>query len=90
MGFAVVEILDATNMPVAGAVASSTPSGTYHYLDNGIPSGTTSTDAGGTAFYSNLSPTGMVTISATKSGAVFKSHAIKALKNTFTSTVVTE
>jgi hypothetical protein len=32
----------------------------------------------------------MVTVSATKTGAVFKSHAIKAIADTFTSTVVTE
>lgn len=90
MGFAVVEILDSNNAAVAGAVASSTPAGMYHYLMNNIPSGTDATDSSGTAFYSNLSPTGMVTISATKSGAVFKSHPIKALPDTFTSTVITE
>ena len=89
LGFAVVEILDANNMPVDGAVASSTPSAMYHYMAGVLPTGTDSTDSSGTAFYSNLTP-GMVTISATKSGHVFKSHAIKALKNTFTSTVITE
>jgi len=89
LGFAVVEILDANSMPVEGAVASSTPAATYHYMSGVVPIGTDSTDAGGTAFYSNLTP-GMVTISATKSGHVFKSHAIKALKNVFISTVITE
>ncbi|HET9992699.1 MAG TPA: hypothetical protein VFQ65_29395, partial [Kofleriaceae bacterium] len=89
LGFAVVEILDSNNMPVQGAKASSTPAGMYHYMSGGIPIGTDSTDTDGTAFYSNLTP-GMVTISATKSGATFKSHPIKALKDTFTSTVITE
>ena len=89
MGFAVVEILDANAMPVQGAVASSSPAGSYKYMSNNIPVGTDSTDTDGTAFYVNIPP-GMVTISATKSGAVFKSHPIKALKNTFTSTVITE
>jgi hypothetical protein len=89
LGFAVVEILDANSMPVEGAKASSTPAGMYHYMSGILPTGTDATDSSGTAFYSNLTP-GMVTISATKSGVVFKSHPIKALKNTFTSTVVTE
>jgi hypothetical protein len=89
LGFAVVEILDANNMPVEGAKASSTPAGMYHYMSGILPTGTDSTDSSGTAFYSNLTP-GMVTISATKTGVVFKSHAIKALKDTFTSTVITE
>ena len=88
-GFAVVEILDSNQMPVAGAKVSSTPAGTYKYLQNSLPTGTTSTDTTGTAFCVNLTP-GMVTLSATMSGAVFKSHAIKALPDTFTSTVVTE
>jgi IPT/TIG domain-containing protein len=89
-GFAVVEILDAASMPVQGAVASSTPAGgSYKYMSGGIPIGTDSTDTDGTAFYVDLPP-GMVTISATKTGAVFKSHAIKALPDTFTSTVITE
>jgi len=89
MGFAVVEVLDSNSMAVQGAVASSTPTATYHYFSGAFPTGTDATDSSGTAFYSNMTP-GMVTISATKTGVVLKSHAIKALKNTFTSTVITE
>lgn len=88
-GFAVVEILDSNQMPVQGAKVSSTPAATYKYMQGGIPIGTTSTDTDGAAFCVNLTP-GMVTLSATKSGAVFKSHPIRALPDTFTSTVVTE
>lgn len=89
-GFAVVEILDSNDMAVQGAVASSTPTaGSYKYMSSGIPIGTDSTDTDGTAFYVDLPP-GMVTISATKSGATFKSHPIKALADTFLSTVITE
>jgi hypothetical protein len=89
MGFVVAAILDANQMPVQGATASSTPAATYKYMQNNVPSGTVSTDTDGAAFYVNLPP-GMVTISATKSGATFKSHAIKALADTFTSSVITE
>jgi hypothetical protein len=88
-GFAVVEILDANQMPVQGATVSSTPAGTYKYMQNMIPTGTVSTDTDGTAFFVNLTP-GMVTLSATKSGATFKSHAIKAVADTFTSSVINE
>ena len=89
MGFAVVAILDANQMPVQGATVSSTPAGTYKYMQNNTPSGTVSTDTDGAAFFVNLTP-GMVTVSASKSGSVFKSHSIKALANTFTSSVITE
>ncbi|MEO6773339.1 MAG: hypothetical protein ABI467_09970 [Kofleriaceae bacterium] len=90
MGFVVVGILDANAMAVAGAKVSSTPAGVYKYSDsNGTPTGTTSTNTDGAAFFTNLAP-GMVTISATKSGATFKSHAIKAAADTFTSSVLTE
>ena len=89
-GFVVVGILDTSDMPVGGVKISSTPSGTYKYSDsNGNPTLNDSSADDGRGFFTNLTP-GMVTISATKSGAVFKSHTVKAPADVFTSTVITE
>jgi hypothetical protein len=90
-GIVVAAILDASSMPVAGATVSSSPAaGSYQYSDsNGRPAYLDSTNTDGTAFLVNV-PAGPVTISATKSGATFKSHSVNAKANTFTSTVITE
>jgi len=89
-GIAVVAILDASGTAVMGAMVSSTPAATYRYSDsNGTPSSTTSTNSDGAAFLINMTP-GTVSVSATKSGSVFKTHAIKVRANTFTSTVIRE
>jgi hypothetical protein len=90
-GIIVAEILDSNGMPVAGAaVASSPAAGSYLYSDaNGTPSSAPSTNTDGTAFLVNLAP-GPVSISATKSGASFKSHTVTARANTFASTVITQ
>jgi hypothetical protein len=89
-GIVVTEILDASSAAVTGATVASTPAATYRYSDsNGTPSSTTSTNSDGAAFLINVAP-GMVSVSATKSGSVFKTHSIKVRANTFTSTVVRE
>lgn len=90
-GIIVAEILDASGMPVAGAAVSSSPAaGSYLYSDsNGTPASGSATNTDGTAFLVNVAP-GSVSINATKSGATFKSHAVSAKANMFTSTVITE
>ena len=90
-GIVVVAILDASSMPVAGATVSSSPAaGKYMYSDSsGRPALGMSTNTDGAAFLVNVAA-GSVTINATKSGNNFKSHAVTAKANTFTSTVITE
>lgn len=88
MGLVVVEILDASQMSVAGAKLTSNPAaGSIRYMDNGIPTGTDGTDTDGAAFLFNV-PAGNVMISATKSGMTFKAHALNAHANAFTTTVI--
>jgi hypothetical protein len=90
-GLIVVEILDASDMPVMGAtIASSPASGAYRYSDtSGTPTSTTATAADGTGFMFDVPP-GHVDISATKSGMVFKNHGLTAHADAFTTTVITQ
>jgi hypothetical protein len=90
-GLIIVEILDASSAPVAGATVSSNPAaGGYKYSDsNGTPTATMSTAADGAAFVFDLPP-GTVQVSASKTGATFKSHSIVVKADHFTTTVVTE
>ena len=90
-GIVIAEVLDASDMPVGGVAVSCNPaSGSVLYSDNnGTPASGMSTNTDGTSFLVNIPP-GSITLNATKSGATFKSHAITALANTFTSTVITE
>lgn len=85
-------VVDANDQPVAGATVTSTPAaGAYRYMgSNGIPSGTaTETAADGVAFMFSV-PDGAVTIKATKAGATFKTHVVKAHADKFTTTSITE
>ena len=90
-GIVIAEILDASGMAVAGAAVSSSPAAgsTMYSGSDGTPASGSATMANGTAFLVNVPP-GSVEITATKSGASFKSHTVTAKANTFTSTVVTE
>jgi len=91
-GLVVINVVDASDMPVAGATVSSTPaSGKYAYSDaSGNPStSVTATAADGLAFMLSVPP-GQITISADKSGATFKSHALNAHADAFTTTSITE
>jgi hypothetical protein len=90
-GIVIAEILDASSMPVAGAKVSCSPAaGSYMYSDSsGTPASGDATNTDGTSFLINVAA-GPVSISATKDGATFKTHAVVAKANTFTSTVITE
>lgn len=85
----VVDGPTAQSSPVAGAMVSSTPAGTYRYNMNGFPSSTaTSTSTDGLGYVFNV-PAGQVTVSATKSGTTFVSHAVKARADELTTTLIT-
>lgn len=90
-GVIVAQIVDATGAPVTGAKVTSSPaSGKYLYSDaNGTPTSTTGTNTDGAAFFFNV-PSGSVTVSATKSGSSFHSHALTARPGAFTSTQISE
>ncbi len=86
-----LQIRDAAGQPVAGATVSSTPaSGAYRYTNtSGLPSGNaTATSSDGVAFMFNV-PSGPITVTATKSGMTFKSHAVLAHPDKFTTTSIT-
>jgi hypothetical protein len=89
-GFVAVVVLDGSMQPVAGATIASTPaSGKYAYSDNnGYPTGTMGTIADGRAFFVNV-PSGTTTVTATKSGIAFKSHALVAHPGALTTTFLT-
>ncbi len=87
-GTVAVIILDAAEMPVAGAVAASSPAATkVCYNSGGFPSrNATMTDDDGVAYMFNV--TGEATVSATKSGSTFTSHGVNARAGTFTTTLI--
>ncbi|HUJ60763.1 MAG TPA: hypothetical protein VLX92_19810 [Kofleriaceae bacterium] len=90
-GVIALAVLDGSGMPVTGATVSSDPASNPYRYDGsgGIPSSTaTSTSSDGYAYMFNVP--GQVTITASKSGATFKSHAVDAHPDAFTQTVVTE
>jgi hypothetical protein len=82
-------IVDAANMPVAGAMVSSTPTAMkYCYNSGGIPDKTkVMTDTDGIAYMANVTA-GEVTVSATKSGLTFSSHKVNARAGVLTTTVI--
>ena len=91
-GLIVAIVGDAALTPVAGATVKSDPaSAKYTYMDaNGLPQSTTGTNTDGIAFMVDVPPTGTVTVSATKAGVTFKSHAVKARADVLTTTLITE
>lgn len=88
-GVIAVLVVDAANMPVAGAAVSSSPAAAkYCYNSGGFPNkSSTMTDTDGIAYMLNVAP-GQVTVSATKTGTTFASHAVNARAGTFTTTVI--
>ena len=88
-GVIAVLVVDASNNPIAGASVSSTPAAAkYCYNSGGFPSrNATMTDTDGIAYMLNVAP-GQVTVSATKTGTTFASHAVNARAGTFTTTVI--
>ena len=86
-GEVALAVLDSSGMPVGGATVASTPGSDDCYFSGGIPSGSAHmTDSGGFAFMFNVP--GQATLSANKTGMVFKSHPVNAHPNAFTMTVV--
>lgn len=88
-GWVGVQVFNAANVPVAGAVVTSSPMGTVKYNGTtGTPSQTaTMTDADGIAYIFNVGP-GSVTISATGGGLTFFSHPVIARAAQLTTTLI--
>lgn len=93
MGTIAVEVIDTNNATVAGAMVSSSPAASKYCYDAGSPSypnkSATMTDSDGVAIMFNVTA-GPVTVSATLSGATFKSHTVNAVAGAFTTTLITE
>jgi len=88
-GAIAVLVNDAVGMPVAAATISSSPaSNKYCYNGtSGLPSSTaTETQPDGIGYVFNV--TDNVTVSASKSGTTFKSHAVKARPGALTTTLI--
>ena len=90
-GVIIAIITDANGAPVTGAKVTSTPaSGVYKYSDGtGAPTSTSGTPADGTAFFLSV-PLGQVAITASKSGATFKTHMVAAHSGALVTTTITE
>ncbi len=90
-GVIIATIVDGAGAPVSGAKISSTPSsGVYKYSDGtGAPTSTSGTPADGTAFFLSV-PVGQVAVSATKSGATFKTHMVAAHNGALVTTSISE
>jgi hypothetical protein len=90
-GVIIATIVDAGGTPVSGAKVTSTPaSGVYKYSDgSGAPSSTSGTPADGTAFFLSV-PLGQVAVTATKSGATFKTHMVAARNGALVTTTISE
>jgi hypothetical protein len=87
-GAIAVEVMDATMATVAGATVSSQPAATkYCYNQGGFPNkSATATDTDGIAYMLNV--TGQATVSASKSGLTFHSHAVNARAGALTLTII--
>jgi len=87
-GWLGIMVVDAANMPIAGATVSSSPAGTVKYNEGGAPSGDAMmTDTDGIAFIFNVGP-GTVTVNAEKSGSTFRSHPVNARAGELTTTLI--
>jgi hypothetical protein len=93
-GMIALEVFDTTMMPVAGVAVTSTPAAAHTGYTGGAPLNLPditlmATIADGRAFLFGLAP-GAVMVSATKTGATFKSHSLNVHADAFTTTVITE
>jgi hypothetical protein len=89
MGVVGLEVVDKAGTVVSGATLTGTPAPAAFCYDgtNGLPDSTVMmTNADGLGYMLDLS--GSVTVSATKSGATFGSHAIKVRVGSLTTTLV--
>jgi hypothetical protein len=84
-----LEVVDATQAVVAGAVVTATPApSNILYTVGGLPSKSgTMTGADGLAYLANT-PTGTVSVGATKTGSTFTSHNIIVRANALTTTLI--
>lgn len=87
-GAIAVEVLDASMAKVQGATVASQPAATkYCYNQGGFPNkSATATDTDGIAYMLNV--TGQATVSASKSGLTFHSHAVNARAGALTLTII--
>jgi hypothetical protein len=88
-GVIAVEVVDASMMPVSGAVVASNPAAAAYCYNatNGFPDSTlTATTTSGIGYMLDVS--GQATVSATKSGTTFPSHPVKARVGTVTTTLI--
>lgn len=88
-GVIAVEVVDATMTPVDGVMVASNPAAAdYCYnATNGFPDSTlNATTTSGIGYMLDVS--GEATVSATKSGTTFASHAVKARVGTVTTTLI--
>lgn len=87
----VVSGATADSMPVVDAKVSSNPESTYRYNGaNGLPDATAEkTAADGTAYMFNVPADRNVVVSASKTGATFTSHGLKAWPDQLTTTLIT-
>jgi hypothetical protein len=89
MGVVGLEVVDKAGTVVSGATLTATPAPAAFCYDgtNGLPDSTVMmTNTDGLGYMLDLS--GSVTVSATKSGATFGSHAIKVRIGSLTTTLV--
>lgn len=89
-GMIAMLVYDAADMPVMGAVISSTPAASsdcYNGPNGGLPNDDNmATAEDGIGYLFNV--TGQVTVSATASGLTFPSHQVTARPNTLTTTLI--
>jgi hypothetical protein len=86
-----LEVVNTTGTPVSGATVTTTPAGSVFYdSSGGLPTKTQkTTNTDGVVFVLNVPP-GSVSVSATGSGATFKTHSIDARAGVVTETLITE
>jgi hypothetical protein len=91
MGTVAVEVIDTAQATIGGAMTATAPAASKECYDQGgFPNkSATVTDTDGVAIMFNVAP-GSVTVSATKSGATFKTHTVNVVAGAFTTTLVSE
>lgn len=83
-----VVAVDCNEMPLEGAVVTTSPAGNVKYLVNQRPSAAAvATDTSGAAFVFNVAPSA-TTINATVSGMTLRSHVLEGLGGAFTQTEI--
>lgn len=88
-GLIIVLVTDGAS-PVEDATVSTSPAATYKYSNptSGLPDMTSSSTAADGLGYVLNAPAGAITVSATKTGATFKSNSVKAFADALTTTQI--